>query len=280
MSRKTLVFVLAASSLLAPVCRADTSAKQGYPIARTSTITEAEQRASTTTLGPREFGTLPWNIMQIPAAAFTPEFTLGADFSWQSGEYFGPTDGTTAPNSSWLWAPLILPTGIKVGFMNLYYKDTNAGADVTAELYKLYGEDINGLGPATTQLIAVNSSGSSGYGYAIGQATNPFTINNNSRWDPNGEGGKYVIEVDFQATTGLSFSGVDIYWQRQISPAPLTATFTDVPTTHTFFQYVEALMAAGITTGTTPTTFCPDAVVTRGQMAAFLARALGLHWMD
>jgi hypothetical protein len=24
--------------------------------------------------------------------------------------------------------------------------------------------------------------------------------------------------------------------------------------------------------------FCPDAAVTRGQMAVFLAKALGLHW--
>jgi len=37
---------------------------------------------------------------------------------------------------------------------------------------------------------------------------------------------------------------------------------------------INRVAAAGITTGCTPTTFCPAAPVTRGQMAAFLHRAL------
>jgi hypothetical protein len=41
---------------------------------------------------------------------------------------------------------------------------------------------------------------------------------------------------------------------------------------------IESLAAAGITQGCNPPLndrFCPDKSVTRGQMAAFLARALG-----
>jgi glucose/arabinose dehydrogenase len=38
---------------------------------------------------------------------------------------------------------------------------------------------------------------------------------------------------------------------------------------------IEKLAAAGITRGCTPTTFCPDDPITRGQMAAFLVRAYG-----
>ena len=35
-----------------------------------------------------------------------------------------------------------------------------------------------------------------------------------------------------------------------MSPAPATATFpNDVPTSHPFFQYIEALSASGITAG-------------------------------
>ena len=75
-----------------------------------------------------------------------------------------------------------------------------------------------------------------------------------------------------------SFNGVRLKWKRQVSPAPGTATFGDVPTTHLFFQYVEALAASGITSGCGGGNFCPDAAVTRGQMAVFLAKALGLHW--
>ncbi|MGH8874935.1 MAG: S-layer homology domain-containing protein [Acidimicrobiia bacterium] len=39
---------------------------------------------------------------------------------------------------------------------------------------------------------------------------------------------------------------------------------------------IEALAAAGITKGCAPDRFCPDDVVTRGQLASFLVRALGL----
>lgn len=67
-------------------------------------------------------------------------------------------------------------------------------------------------------------------------------------------------------------------WRRQISPPPVTATFDDVPTGHLFFRHVEALVASGITSGCNAENYCPDAPLTRGQMAAFLATALGLHW--
>ncbi|MDH4309769.1 MAG: PQQ-dependent sugar dehydrogenase, partial [Acidimicrobiia bacterium] len=40
-----------------------------------------------------------------------------------------------------------------------------------------------------------------------------------------------------------------------------------------FEDDIERLAAAGVTTGCTPTLFCPDEAVTRGQMAAFLNRA-------
>jgi hypothetical protein len=63
-----------------------------------------------------------------------------------------------------------------------------------------------------------------------------------------------------------------------VSPAPAQATFNDVPTDHPFFQFIEALSASGITAGcqASPPLYCPDATLTRGQMAVFLAKALGL----
>jgi hypothetical protein len=62
----------------------------------------------------------------------------------------------------------------------------------------------------------------------------------------------------------------------EVSIAPPTPTFNDVPTTHPFFQFIEALAASGITTGCGNGNYCPDAPLTRGQMAVFLAKALGL----
>jgi hypothetical protein len=41
---------------------------------------------------------------------------------------------------------------------------------------------------------------------------------------------------------------------------------------------VEALSASGITAGCSPTQYCVNAPITRGEMAVFLAAALGLHF--
>lgn len=40
-----------------------------------------------------------------------------------------------------------------------------------------------------------------------------------------------------------------VYYTLQVSPAPAVATFSDVPTSHPFFRFIEALVASGITAG-------------------------------
>ena len=56
-------------------------------------------------------------------------------------------------------------------------------------------------------------------------------------------------------------------------PPTLVDAFTDDETS-THEDSINRVKAAGITSGCSPTTFCPTAPVTRGQMAAFLQRAL------
>jgi MYXO-CTERM domain-containing protein len=53
---------------------------------------------------------------------------------------------------------------------------------------------------------------------------------------------------------------------------PAVPTFSDVPTTHTFFAAIEKAAALGITSGCGGGKFCPGDSVTRGQMAAFITR--------
>ncbi len=60
---------------------------------------------------------------------------------------------------------------------------------------------------------------------------------------------------------------------------PLTAfatvsMFTDVPDTHIFVDDINWMKTAGVTQGCNPagTEYCPEANVTRGQMAAFMHR--------
>lgn len=58
-------------------------------------------------------------------------------------------------------------------------------------------------------------------------------------------------------------------------PNVCTGRFADVPVGHPFCGFIEKLAADGITGGCTATHFCPDAPVTRGQMAVFIEAALG-----
>ena len=52
--------------------------------------------------------------------------------------------------------------------------------------------------------------------------------------------------------------------------------FTDVPLTYLFASWIEQLARDGITGGCGPTTYCPESVATRGQMAVFLVRTFNL----
>jgi hypothetical protein len=59
-------------------------------------------------------------------------------------------------------------------------------------------------------------------------------------------------------------------------PPDAAGIFTDVPIGSAFAPWIERLAAEGITAGCGGDNYCPDAVNTRGQMAAFLAATFGL----
>ena len=56
---------------------------------------------------------------------------------------------------------------------------------------------------------------------------------------------------------------------------PPTPTFTDVPTTHTFYQYIETAAHEGLVSGYADGTFRPQNDVTRGQLSKIVAEAAG-----
>ena len=87
-----------------------------------------------------------------------------------------------------------------------------------------------------------------------------------------------LIAVTPSGSFENSFAGATLGYYLQVSPAPGVATFADVPTSHPFFQYIEALVESGITAGCGGGNYCPNNPVTRGQIAVFLAKALGLHF--
>ena len=222
-----------------------------------------------------------WNILQIPAAAFTPGESSGVSFSTDALGYRATLG--LAPSGYFVNAAVTLPAGAGIGSLGLYAFDDSATHDVSASLHLFQGRGCTfffglcqlPLPPSATVLVSTTSAGSPGYQYVSTSLAPLHTVDN---------GGHYVVRVQASPPSApypsgpFAFRGVDIWWKRQISPAPSTARFTDVPATAQFFAEVEALAASGITLGCTATTFCPDAPLTRRQMAAFLARALGLYW--
>ena len=53
---------------------------------------------------------------------------------------------------------------------------------------------------------------------------------------------------------------------------PTTPYFTDVPSNHPYFPWIQKMKQLGITSGCSLTTYCPSDPVTRGQMAVFIER--------
>ncbi len=219
---------------------------------------------------PDYFGTDCCQIMQIPAAAFSPfdgavaagESTLGYLYASAFGGFYD------------FWAPVILPTGARIVFLDLYYYDTSVSADFIVELRALSGGSAFSGPPAGSTVASVSSTDSSGYGYAATQLD--YRVNNSVNIH---SGAQLILRTSFVFPDGSQrFKGVDIWWRRDVSPAPGTATFPDVPTSDFGFQFVEALAASSITGGCGGGNYCPDDPVTRRQMAIFIAKALGLHW--
>jgi len=77
--------------------------------------------------------------------------------------------------------------------------------------------------------------------------------------------------------TARAYDGVGKTGDAQISVVVDNTTFDDVPKTNIFWQYIEALVAAGVTSGcqASPLRYCPENSVLREQMAKFICKAAG-----
>ena len=224
---------------------------------------------------PPAWGTSSDIAVRVPAEAFIPYGNAdgngvalwGTDGGGQRWRISQTVGGSTLVTSQWFDAPLDLPSGAKITGLRGDYCNTRLLSDVLV-LLQVNDEP---MGTNQTQYPVFSNSNSGCASMFIDLTANNIVIDHQTK--------SYRVRFGLTAQDSTNkLRGAVVFYRLQISPDPATATFTDVPVGHPFHRFVEALVAAGITGGCGGGNYCPDAPVTRGQMAVFLSAALGLHW--
>lgn len=214
-------------------------------------------------------------VLAVGAPEFRPLAT-GVAYS------FGASDLYLYGGTNTFMAPFTLPDGAEIFQICVYANVPDVSSGVSLQLV------VGKLAPGGEQpgvvydpeTFAVDNI-AIGYGTVC---TGTFSYIFHETADVDGDGASehvfHVLYAISQENAGIG--GGRVFWRRQVSAPPATPTFNDVPASNPFFQYIEALSASGITGGCqlSPPLYCPDATLTRGQMAVFLAKALGLHWAE
>ena len=210
-----------------------------------------------------------FQALHIGASAFRPDSPF--DHSFESfGDGYIHYSGDSLGRFS---APVTLPPGAEIHAVCAYLYDVDPVYGI--QLFLTSGRLIpGGSDPGIHFIVDVTSSGDSGYGVYCTDISPPYTYSEATEDD-----GVFLQHyLTTIVTPGNAVGGVKIIWRRQVSPPPATPTFGDVPPSDAAYPFVEALAASGITAGCAGGNYCPDANLTRRQMAVFLAKALGLHW--
>lgn len=219
-----------------------------------------------------EFGTKTVSFYRVGAFDFVAQ---ASDQSFGADAVAGPFSRRFAEIvDGRLIATPHLPGGALLTSLELDDCDTNlSGHHLVLDLYDCdYHGECNVANPSLVTLSSANNSLLQSCGFVLADlsALN-YTVDNNFH--------QLTLVADFESGDITNqLAGVTFGYQLQVSPDPPGATFTDVPVNHPFHRFVEALFAAGITSGYPDGRFGVNDPVTRGEMAVFLSVALGLNW--
>ncbi len=164
-----------------------------------------------------------------------------------------------------------LPTGALLTWLELQYCDTNTSdqhVSLTLNDCVTVLAACDGLMPIATVTSASNGCSA----VNVDLTSQSLTVYNAQQ--------RLFLTAQFGAfDTSNQLTGVVVGYRLQVSYSDgRNHTFGDVLESHPLYQYIEALAAAGITSGCGNGNYCPDAALTRGQVAVLLAKALGLSW--
>lgn len=175
------------------------------------------------------------------------------------------------------YATYELPEGALVDNVYLQYFDNNPAAVVTFELVR-FTATWSGGNDATTEYnyLGTSLASADNANNQTAALTPDFVYDTYNH--TNSQHAIYGLRMYMDSAVDVRFRGAWIWYARQAAPAPASASFADVSTGHPFFREIAQMSRAGVTGGCGSGNYCPDAPVTRGQMAAFLSRSLGLTW--
>ncbi len=213
---------------------------------------------------PNTYGT----TSDVVYTVWASEFQIVTNGVNAEGTQDGNTGGRRCATGSCIFLGAAhLPNGAAIKSIELEACDNSATSGVAYALFRAVspGQTVEALS-IPTETGAAETPGCA----LFPTPTIPHTVDNAT--------GAYVPDIVIGADPNVSFSAVRIRYNLQVSAGPVTPTFNDVPTGHPQYQFIEALVAAGITAGCGAGNYCPDATLTRGQMAVFLSKALGLHF--
>lgn len=219
------------------------------------------------------FGTEKVYAQMYPPISFLPS-SDNADYTVLQTEHHCLSGNI---NNRVFYAPVHLPTGAKPVGLNAIIRDNQSGTNTEISLDRTCN-DFTGTSPNTlldiTSIISLSSGGNSGTREYISATASEEHHVNNLRC-------AYVLKLKYGAcSSNNEVARVAVRYQRDLTPAPVSAPFSDVPVFHPFSQHINAFKSAGITGGCGGGKYCPDDPVTRGQMAVFLSKAMGLSWDD
>jgi hypothetical protein len=220
------------------------------------------------------------SALSLPAGADVFAVTMGAfefapassDNTYARTTVAGGEMLMTACGACEFVTNLHLPSGVLLDHLELDYCDTTSDEHHMVMALSDCLDNVGGPGGCSQIGFAFSPDSPQGCGFADSDPLGA-TIDNTNH--------DYLLTVSFPLdTTNIGFRGAKVYYRLQVSPAPATATFNDVPSSDPAFQFIEAFAKAGITAGCSaaPPLYCPDAPLTRRQMAVFFAKALGLRW--
>ena len=235
----------------------------------------AQAFAQGETATPQTYGTSAVSYVEVPVVAFLP-FDSTVTYAHGTGSFARYTPGC---GLACLMAPLRLPSGARIVSLELDGIDTDSFDSVWGTLYVCDKfaqacalHPTAGAGDADCLYAPFICSGKAFAAGAIGVTADltgdAIVVDNTASSYFLAGGGDESAEL---------LGGMIVGYVLQVSPQEI-AHFADVPPSNPQFQFIEALYASGVTAGCGSGNFCPNASLTRGQMAVFLAKALGLQW--